>query len=160
MLPFLYDGDMVLVTPFLDQLEIGDIIVYQTAGVLVTHRVIHINYSNNEDTTYRTKGDNSIMPDPPIISGAIIGKVIAIKRSHREMRLDNRKWQIANQLIGSLMAVLVEIYATIFDTRKMRNGVKLGFLNRLVRRGLLTIVSLVIKLSEAFLGRWKVSQAP
>ena len=156
MRPFLYDRDMVLVTPHKDQLEMGDIIVYQTAGVLITHRVVHIKHNNTKGTTYMTKGDNSVLPDPPAISRVIIGKVIAIRRNNREMRLDNRLWQITNHLIGSLMSALVKLYSVVIGTRPVKPGEELGLLHRLFRRGMLTISSSVITLLRVLIGRWHV----
>ena len=156
MRPFLYDSDLVLVTPEKAHLQRGDIAVYQASGLLITHRILHINRHESNGTTYITKGDNSILPDPPITSRVIIGKVVAIRRDNREMRLDNRLWQITNHLIGSLMSVLVKLYSVVIGTRPVKPGEELGLLHRLFRRGMLTISSLVITLLRVLIGRWHV----
>ena len=153
--PFLYDGDMVLVTPDKAHLQRGDIVVYQASGLLITHRVLHIKHCDKNGATYKTKGDNSVLPDPPIKSGAIIGKVVAIRRNNREMRLDNRLWQITNHLIGSLMSALVMLYSAISGPRTIKTGEELSFFNRLIRRFMMTISSLAIKLLQVIIGRWK-----
>ena len=154
MLPLLRAGDHVRIKQIKGDLHRGDIVVFQKTNVLITHRVLHINYSDNMHTTYITKGDNSVLPDPPIKSGAIIGKVVAIRRDNREMKLDNRLWQITNHLIGSLMSALVMLYSAISGPRTKKTGEELSFFNRLVRRGLKTISSLVIKLFQVIIGRW------
>ena len=156
MRPFLYDSDLVLVTPEKAHLQRGDIVVYQASGLLITHRVLHIKHSDKKGIIYMTKGDNSILPDPPIKSGVIIGKVVAIRRNNREMRLDNRGWQITNHLIGSLMSALVTLYSVVIGTRPIKPGEGLGLLHRLFRRGMLTISSSVITLLRVLIGRWHV----
>jgi len=154
MRPFLYDGDMVLVSPYNDQLEQGDLIVYQASGLLITHRVLHIIHSDKKGATFITKGDNSIVPDPPIKSSAIIGKVVAIRRKNHEMRLDNPLWRTTNNLIGAMMSVLMKLYSTIVGPRTTKTGVELGLFNRFVRRGMITLSSLVTKLLQVIIGRW------
>ncbi len=159
MLPLVRAGDYVRIKKISGDLHRGDIVVFQKSNGLITHRVIRISKTYGNGMTLLTKGDNSIVPDPPIISNVIIGKVIAIRRNNREMRLDNSLWQFTNHLIGSLMAVVVKLYSAVFDTRKVKTGEKLGFFNRLVRRGMMTISSLVIKLLQVIIGRWKTYNA-
>ena len=156
MLPLVQAGDYVRIKKFSGELRRGDIVVFLTSGVLFTHRILHINRRNSNGTTYMTKGDNSIVPDPPITSRVIIGKVVAIRRNNREMRLDNRLWQITNHLIGSLMSALVMLYSVVIGTRPIKPGDELGLLHRLFRRGMLTISSSVITLLRVLIGRWHV----
>ena len=155
MLPVLRARDYVRIKQISEDLHRGDIVVFQKSNGLITHRVLRISTTDEDNVTLLTKGDNSIVPDPPITSSVIIGKVVAIRRNKREMRLDNRGWQTTNHLIGLLMSVLVMLYSAIIGPRTMKTGEELGFSNRLVRRCLMTISSLVIKLLQLIIGRWK-----
>jgi signal peptidase I len=155
MLPLLRAGDYVRIKQISEDLHRGDIVVFQKSNVLITHRILCISKADDSSMSLLTKGDNSIFPDPPIKSRVIIGKVVAIRRNNREMRLDNRGWQITNHLIGLLISVLVMLYSAIIGPRTMKTGEELGFSNRLVRRCLMTISSLVIKLLQLIIGRWK-----
>ncbi|MDD3986101.1 MAG: signal peptidase I [Methanobacterium sp.] len=73
MEPVLHKGDIIFVDSNVNNIQIGDIIVYYgtwTGEPLnIVHRVIEINQKNGT-TTYITKGDNNFTnpcPDPVII---------------------------------------------------------------------------------------------
>lgn len=52
--------------------EIGDMIVFQSGGDLIVHRVIAV-----DGETVQTKGDANTAPDTPIMRSQVKGKVIA-----------------------------------------------------------------------------------
>ncbi|MEM2204175.1 MAG: signal peptidase I [Sulfolobales archaeon] len=86
MEPILSTGDLVIIIPVKDPLEIsvGDVVVYKSAsGRYIIHRVINIiNVGGN--TYFITKGDNNLVPDPsaPGLPGipfeSIVGKVVSV----------------------------------------------------------------------------------
>lgn len=73
MEPTLQSGDLVVVMKrvSLDDIAVGDIIVYRRGGALIIHRVIRV-----EDGALITKGDNNWLPDPPVRFQAVVGKVL------------------------------------------------------------------------------------
>ena len=77
MSPSLDAGDLVTVSPTsVEQLEIGDVIVFDSplGGGLVCHRIIAV--SEGPDITFQTKGDNNEDPDPFMVEPErIVGKV-------------------------------------------------------------------------------------
>ncbi|HML05928.1 MAG TPA: signal peptidase I [Methanobacterium sp.] len=78
MEPALYRGDIVIVDTNLDNIQVGDIIVYNATWypIPIVHRVISIKHDSNGNTLYETKGDNNPVADPELITkNQIISKV-------------------------------------------------------------------------------------
>lgn len=75
MEPTLQSGDLVLVIKrvSLDDISLGDVIVYRRGRSLIIHRVVRI-----EDGTIITKGDNNLLLDPPVRFSDVVGKVLEI----------------------------------------------------------------------------------
>ena len=71
MEPNLNINDLVIVTPAA-QYQIGDIIVFQSTGDLVIHRIISI---NEAEKTLQTKGDANNIADDPISLDQVKGKL-------------------------------------------------------------------------------------
>lgn len=79
MKPVFSKGSMVIVQKINDPLDIsiGDIVQYQSDGIMITHRVIDIeNTANDSDErVFITQGDNSPSKDKPVRQSQIIGTV-------------------------------------------------------------------------------------
>jgi len=74
MEPVLHKGDIIIVDNNVNNIQVGDIIVYygtwSDQPKNIVHRVIKVNKEDNGTTTYITKGDNNLTnpdPDPVII---------------------------------------------------------------------------------------------
>jgi len=92
MAPLLRPGDRVIaesVRPA--ELVRGDLVVVRRSEDLVTHRLIFIDARG-----WHTKGDNSLILDPPIISDAIMGRVVAIERGNQSIDLRTGYWNTVN----------------------------------------------------------------
>ena len=75
MWPALKEGDLVLIKAVeKEELEIGDVIVYQNVKGFTVHRIVKL----NEDTLV-TKGDANNVNDSPIEYGQIIGKLVELR---------------------------------------------------------------------------------
>ncbi|NCO12534.1 MAG: signal peptidase I [Candidatus Pacebacteria bacterium CG_4_10_14_3_um_filter_34_15] len=76
MSPSIEKGDLVVIIKG-DQYEIGDIISFQNEGLIATHRVINIDYSDsNESIKFITKGDANKNTDFSLVKiNNVIGKV-------------------------------------------------------------------------------------
>lgn len=71
MEPTISIGDMLVVLPS-EQYEVGDVVVYQTQGMSVVHRIISI-----EGDEIITRGDANTGDDDPIHEKSIKGEVVA-----------------------------------------------------------------------------------
>lgn len=70
MEPTLSVGDLLIVVPS-DEYRIGDIVVYESAGISVVHRIIAL-----EDGVAVTQGDANNACDDPISLSAVKGRVV------------------------------------------------------------------------------------
>lgn len=96
MAPLLRPGDRVIaehVRPA--ELNRGDLVVVRRSEDLVTHRLIFI-----DGCGWHTKGDNSLMLDPPVTSDAIMGRVIAIERGNQSIDLGTGHWSTVNRWLA------------------------------------------------------------
>ncbi len=65
-----------------DKYDVGDIVTFVSndinyKGLLVTHRIVHKESLNSEESLYTTKGDNNYVEDPAYVkTNAICGKVL------------------------------------------------------------------------------------
>ena len=116
MLPFVWDGDVALVTPAAWRaIGVGDVVCYETpAGRLFLHRVIE-----RTDDRFITKGD-ALVATEAIARAQLLGKVTAIERRGRMMRLDGRsaRWRhraivCAGRLIPMFVAVAFGLRRTL-----------------------------------------------
>jgi hypothetical protein len=88
MLPWIRAGDCLVAAPVpIENLVPGDLVLFERGGELVAHRLIRRIRIEGGDALV-TKGDWMTTEDVPIVSGAVIGKVIAIDRRGRRIRLD------------------------------------------------------------------------
>lgn len=79
MEPALYRGDIVVVEKNPDNIQVGDIVVYNATWFRkpIIHRVIAIKKDSNGNTIYEMKGDNNNKSDPePVYRSQIISKVV------------------------------------------------------------------------------------
>ena len=70
MEPELSVNDMIVVTPQ-DSYQVGDVVVYQSYGTLIVHRIISI-----DGESVITQGDANTTPDQPIKLSDIKGEVV------------------------------------------------------------------------------------
>jgi signal peptidase I len=94
MIPFIWDGDRVLVRPAGSaEILVGDVICYETSpGRLFLHRVI-----KRDREQFVTKGDALDFTDL-VSPGQVLGKVVAVERDGRVRRLAirvGRLWRAA-----------------------------------------------------------------
>ena len=76
MEPMLRAGDVVLVgTCDPEKIQVGDIILFDSSGKSVLHRVIQIEYSS-EVLDFTTQGDANNVSDTPVTVQQVRGKAI------------------------------------------------------------------------------------
>ena len=90
MHPFIENGDILVVEPSNGaQAHIGDVIFYRRPdGGLIAHRLIKIDMAGGS-TILTTKGDSLDYFDPPLRLEQVLGRVIAVERDGRRLRLDS-----------------------------------------------------------------------
>jgi signal peptidase I len=103
MYPSVRDGDTLLVGG-LDSCapRLGDVVLcMRTETRLAVHRVVRRRWRDGQER-YLVKGDRSPTPDGWLPCEAIVGRVVAIERNGRMMRLDGLLGRVA----GHVAAVL------------------------------------------------------
>ena len=102
MTPFLWDGDVVLVTPTDGrEIDVGDVICYEAPpGRLFLHRVIE-----RHRDRFVAKGDALAFRD--VIGRAqLLGKVVAVERHGKVKRLDTVAARRRNRVIAAISPFL------------------------------------------------------
>lgn len=99
MYPTIRDGEAVTVEPIsAHEVRRGDILLYQTMGRVIAHRVVAI--SRMEDKLrFITRGDALGDCDKPIGERQVLGKVVSVERRGEQIRLtgaDSRLRQMAH----------------------------------------------------------------
>jgi hypothetical protein len=100
MTPLLREGDSVLVSHGREGVQRGSVVLFRQKGKLVAHRVLRIT-RDSEGSTLTTKGDSLRSIDAPVPADNIVGRVVAIKRQERKLRLDSPCWRFTGWLIAA-----------------------------------------------------------
>jgi signal peptidase I len=113
MLPFILDGDVVLVAPSgKSEILVGDVICYEKSpGRLFLHRVI-----KRDGERFVTKGDALAFTDV-VIADQVLGRVVAIERRGRVRRLDTTRWR--NRAIAFFSPLLPRLLSPAIRLRRM-----------------------------------------
>ncbi len=115
MMPFLWDGDIVLVTPTEGAgIGVGDVVCYETSpGRLFLHRVI----ARTRDG-FVAKGDALAFTDV-IDRAQLVGKVVAVERHGRVRRLDTRSARWRNRAIAAVSTLIPFLTALAIPVRRV-----------------------------------------
>lgn len=101
MFPFIRNGEIVEVEPVdIGQIRVGDIVFYRTwSGRILAHRVIK-KRKGEKGVVLMTKGDAVPRPDVLVYPDQVLGRVVVVERSGRNIRFDNG----LHRLVGVLYA--------------------------------------------------------
>ena len=106
MHPFLRNGEVLVVSPVdSPEVSLGDIVLYSDGGTLVCHRVFR-----KRGASFETKGDAQLRPDALIKPEQLIGRVTAVQKGSRTIRLDNLRGRVLNLLVSRLSVVTATLY--------------------------------------------------
>ena len=93
MYPFIKHGDFLEVEPVeVAAIKVGDVVFCRYRGdKLVAHRVVGVNRVNREDggAALVVKGDWTPRADPLVYPGQVLGRVAAIERGEKRIRLNS-----------------------------------------------------------------------
>jgi signal peptidase I len=90
MFPFMLPGDEQTISPVpIEDIAIGDVVVFEHDNKWISHRVISIQNNNNEKTLI-LRGDTCIQLDPLVTKANYIGKTVAFERNGKSINLDEQ----------------------------------------------------------------------
>lgn len=90
MFPFMLPGDEQTISPVpMEDIAIGDVVVFEHADKWISHRVISIQNKNNE-ITLTLRGDTCIQLDPLVTKTNYIGKTTAFERRGKTIHLNDQ----------------------------------------------------------------------
>jgi signal peptidase I len=90
MFPFMLPGDEQTISPVpIEDIAIGDVVVFEHDNKWISHRVISIQNNNNEKTLI-LRGDTCIQSDPLVTKANYIGKTVAFERNGKSINLDEQ----------------------------------------------------------------------
>jgi len=90
MFPFMLPGDEQTISPVpIEDIAIGDVVVFEHDNKWISHRVISIQNNNNEKNLI-LRGDTCIQLDPLITKANYIGKTVAFERNGKSINLDEQ----------------------------------------------------------------------
>jgi hypothetical protein len=114
MMPFLWDGDVVLVTPTAaTEVDVGDVICYEASpGRLSLHRVI----ARSRDR-FVAKGD-ALAVTEIIDRTQLLGKAVAVERHGSVKRLDTRIARWRNRAIAAASTLIPLALALAIGVRR------------------------------------------
>ncbi len=91
MLPLLWPDDVIIIDPIdIEQIAIGDIVVFKLDNRLVAHRLISISSNNNSKFLF-TKGDSNLKKDEPFSAELLIGVVRNVVKNELFIPINQRK---------------------------------------------------------------------
>lgn len=124
MLPLIKDGDKIFIKRSKPtEMKVGDVIAFETPNSITIHRVIGKKFRNGQLFLIE-KGDNNLHSNH-ITEGNIVGKVFAVERSGRIIRLDTKLWRMMGSIIVFSSHFFTNIPREVFMKRR-RSKFSLG----------------------------------
>jgi len=110
MFPFLKHGDIITIRKCsINELRIGDVVVFKTAEKWIAHRLLKIITKENK-IFLLTKGDTCRFKDPLFAEEQYVGKVISYKRKSKEKKLDSSLLLFFSVFIARLSRLLTPFF--------------------------------------------------
>jgi predicted RNA-binding protein len=153
MLPVIHDGDRVLVAHGCAGVRRGDVIIYRLNGLLVAHRVLHIEDGAN-GIKFVTKGDNAGQVDPHVSPREIVGQVLAIERDGHHISLETFPWRILGWSIAVGTLAWMRSYRWCQALKQRFLGPGPNRATTALRQGTLAFFSRLLVLAQAVACRW------
>lgn len=106
MLPTLWPGDVLTVeTTTFEQLQIGDIVLYQRSERFFIHRLLRKTSATGSDRpTLVTRGDSMSGFDAPVLPEELLGKIVSVECASRRrvpLRLCSKPRRIFGLALGA-----------------------------------------------------------
>lgn len=121
MHPVSRSGDIITVRPTrVGGISAGDVIVYKAGRRMVAHRLVSKRKENNR-VVLICQGDTFMRPDPPIQADQVLGKVVAVSRNGRTVRLDTAKSRLIGFFLTTTSPIRPWLYPILTKVRR-RSG--------------------------------------
>lgn len=89
MHPTIRNGDAITVVPLGESpIQVGDVVLYRRGRAAIAHRVIRVQSASGRSGAFVLRGDAAISCDRPVQFAQLLGRVLAIERDGRRVRLD------------------------------------------------------------------------
>ena len=101
MSPTIRDGEVVLVAPVrAEEVRRGDIVLYRASErrCVIAHRVVCVERGKGQARSFILRGDASVTCDAPIEASQILGRVAAVERDGRTIRLVGRRARLRRKM--------------------------------------------------------------
>ena len=101
MWPLIKPDDSLIIDHNLNNINLGDIVVFQYQSKLVAHRVVKRFKNGASQVAYLTKGDGNCRFDQlPLFPESILGRVVQINGSTKTIDCSSFLWRKLNYLIA------------------------------------------------------------
>jgi signal peptidase I len=158
MRPLIHHGDVALVVHGTAGVRVGAIILFRQKGGLIAHRVLH-RARRPEGDVFFAQGDNAAIIDE-VQADHVIGRVLAVQRGDRHLRLDTRLWMALGWLIATATWRWSRLYRRGWALKQQRLGPAPNRISGRLRRLGIAVVKMVITGAELIGGRWREGVAP
>lgn len=92
MYPTIRDGEMLTVEPVnVREVKRGDILLYKTKHRVIAHRLVGIEGEEDAARVLILRGDSLATCDAPVRAEQVLGRVIAVERKGRRVKLTGRR---------------------------------------------------------------------
>jgi signal peptidase I len=89
MHPTIRNGEIITVAPLGESaIQLGDVVLYRRGRAAIAHRVIRMQSASGRSGAFVLQGDAAISCDRPVCFAQLLGRVLAIERDGRRVRLD------------------------------------------------------------------------
>jgi signal peptidase I len=89
MHPTIRNGEIITVAPLGESpIQVGDVVLYRRGRAAIAHRVIRVQSASGRSGAFVLRGDAALSCDRPIQLAQVLGRVLAIERDGRGVRLD------------------------------------------------------------------------
>jgi signal peptidase I len=124
MFPYLQNGDEVLIKKEpINNLKVGDIIVFRSAKKLIAHRIITFRKTNSH-TNIITKGDSLIFFDKPINEELYIGKITDYIRKNKSISIITPKRLLLNKFMIVISVISIPFFIILIPFTLFSNFFK------------------------------------
>ncbi len=118
MYPVSRSGDIITVRPTRAvDVSAGDVILYNAGRRMVAHRLVSKRKENNQ-VVLICQGDTFMRPDPSIQPEQVLGKVVAVSRNGRTIRLDTAKSRLIGLFLTKTSPLRPWLYPILRELRR------------------------------------------
>ena len=117
MVPMLRPGDILTIRKEpLNKLNSGDILVLDSGGAMIAHRLLRKHWSPN-GVLLVTKGDRQVREDDPWDATLYVGRAHTVSGQRGRFNLDSPRWRAVNRVYGAMVSIEWALFARLAGVR-------------------------------------------